>query len=196
MIRTFFTHGCNAAMALLLVGWMAGAAAGAWAAEVGPALLGGAIFIAGEYGFHRYVLHAPLAREGSRVRRLQRRLHYDHHAEPSRLELLFLPSWMLAANLALTVGLGWMLWARPAAVGSLVVGVVAATLAYEWTHYVAHIAYRPRTAWGRRIKKDHLWHHFRDARTRFGVTQPGLDLLMGTYGADERPGGGRVRAGR
>ena len=196
MIRTFFAHGCNAAMGLLLLAWLAGAAGGRWAAEMVPALLGCVFFIGGEYGFHRYVLHAPLAREGSRVRRLQRRLHYDHHAEPGRLELLFLPPWMLVANLAFTAGLGWVIWARPAAVGSLVAGVMAATLVYEWTHYVAHIAYRPRTAWGRRIKKDHLWHHFRDERTRFGVTQPGLDLLMGTYQSDERQGTGRVRPGR
>ena len=196
MIRTFFRHGCNAPLALLLGAWVAGAAAGRWHIDAMPALLGGAMFIGGEYGFHRFVLHLPLAPGGSAIRSLQLRLHHDHHAEPSRLDLMFMPSWLLALNLSLAAFVGWLVWSGPAAATSLAAGVVVATLMYEWIHYVAHTAYRPRTAWGRRIKKDHLWHHFRDERSRFGVMQPGLDLLMGTYGFDERQRAGRVRSGR
>ncbi len=52
---------------------------------------------------------------------------------------------------------------------------------YEWVHYVAHIAYVPRTPFGRWIKKYHLWHHFKNERLWFGVTNPSMDFFGRTY---------------
>ncbi len=184
MIRTFLIHGSNALMVLLIVSWLAATAAGVWCAHPGLFILGFAAFLVGEYGFHRFVLHAPPAREGSTIRRLQHRLHYDHHSEPNRLDLLFLPLWFFVPGLSLTLLLASLLWSGADRLASLAAGIIAATLNYEWTHYVAHIAYRPRTRWGRWLKRTHLWHHFHNEHYWFGVAHPGLDVLMRTY---ERP---------
>src|SRR5258707_14071681 len=62
-------------------------------------VLGGLLFYLSEYGMHRFAFHAaPLS--WPPVRRLQHPLHYDHHVEPNRLDLLFLPLWFLVPNLA------------------------------------------------------------------------------------------------
>ena len=45
---------------------------------------------------------------------------------------------------------------------------------YEWVHYVAHVPFRPLTPVGRYMKKYHLWHHFKNERRWFGVTNPAL----------------------
>ena len=84
---------------------------------------------------------------------------FYHHAEPNRLDLLFLPIWFLAALLAASAALFWLVFGAYA-VASLVFGVGLAILHYEWTHYLAHIPYQPHTAWGRYIKRYHLRHHF------------------------------------
>ncbi len=180
MIRTFLSHGCNAVLLALLASWSAAATA---CLPIRPALflLGATTFLVSEYGFHRFVLHARPARSPL-INRLQRRLHYDHHAQPDRLDLLFLPSWFLVPSLASSAGLAWWIWPEAGSVASLLAGIVAALLTYEWMHYVAHVPYRPRTPWGRWIKKTHLWHHFKNENYWFGVTHPGLDLVLGTYG--------------
>ena len=63
----------------------------------------------------------------------------------------------------------------------LVLGNLLGLLYYEWVHYVAHIPYKPRTTFGQWMKKYHLWHHYKNERHWFGVTNPSMDLLIGTY---------------
>jgi 4-hydroxysphinganine ceramide fatty acyl 2-hydroxylase len=89
---------------------------------------------------------------------LQHRLHYDHHAAPDRLDLLFLPVWFLVPNLALTALIFALLFGWNV-VASAMLGVTLAIFHYEWVHYVAHIPYQPHTAIGRWIKQYHLRHH-------------------------------------
>ena len=60
---------------------------------------------------HRFAFHAPPV-PWPWLRKMQHRLHYDHHVEPSRLDLLFLPIWFLVPNLAVAAALvallfGW-----------------------------------------------------------------------------------------
>jgi 4-hydroxysphinganine ceramide fatty acyl 2-hydroxylase len=54
-------------------------------------LLGALLFYLSEYGMHRFAFHAPPL-SWPPARKLQHRLHYDHHVEPNRLDLLFLPA--------------------------------------------------------------------------------------------------------
>jgi hypothetical protein len=180
MLREFWRHGSNVALAavILLVGLAD--LAGVWKVLPVFFVLGAMLFFGSEYGFHRYAFHARPARNPI-VLKLQHRLHYDHHADPARLDLLFLPLWFVVPNFLVTGALAWAVWPRPGAVGALLAGTAAAILYYEWVRYVAHIPYRPRTAWGRFIKKYHLWHHFKNEFLWFGVTNPSFDFLMRSY---------------
>ena len=117
---------------------------------------------------------------GRALRRPQHRLHYDHHVEPDRLDLLFLPIWFLVPNLAFAAGLFALMFGTEAALSALL-GMMLAILHYEWVHYVAHIPYQPRTRLGRWIKQYHLRHHFISEKHWFGVSNPGLDGVFGTF---------------
>ena len=142
-------------------------------------LLGALLFYLVEYGMHRFAFHSPPL-PWPRLRKLQHRLHYDHHVEPNRLDLLFLPIWFLVPNLGLAVVLFALVfgsWAAPSAL----LGMMLAILHYEWVHYVAHIPYTPRTRLGRFIKQYHLRHHFISEKHWFGVSNPTLDGVFGTY---------------
>jgi sterol desaturase/sphingolipid hydroxylase (fatty acid hydroxylase superfamily) len=179
MFLVFLRHGSIAAL-------LAGVAVETLAFLLGsialnPALviLGALMFYASEYGMHRFAFHAPPL-SWPLARKLQHRLHYDHHVEPSRLDLLFLPLWFLAPNLAIATGLFALIFGAEASASALF-GMMLAILHYEWVHYVAHIPYQPRTRFGRWIKQYHLRHHFISERHWFGVSNPTLDTVFGTF---------------
>ena len=179
MAVVFIRHG---GVAVLLLGvlaetllWLFGVVA-LW---LGMILLGALLFYLVEYGMHRFAFHSPpLPWPG--LRKLQHRLHYDHHFEPSRVDLLFLPLWFLVPNLGIAVGLFALIFGTQAAPSALF-GMMLAILHYEWVHYVAHIPYLPRTRLGRFIKQYHLRHHFVSEKHWFGVSNPALDGVFGTF---------------
>ena len=181
MFLTFLRHGSVAALVAgvvvealaFLLGWIA----------IEPALivLGALMFYFSEYGMHRFAFHAPPL-SWPLLRKLQHRLHYDHHVEPSRLDLLFLPIWFLVPNLALATGLFALIFGAEAS-SSALFGMMLAILHYEWVHYVAHIPYQPKTRFGRWLKQYHLRHHFISEKHWFGVSNPTLDHVFGTFRA-------------
>src|SRR5258707_15891757 len=134
MFVVFVRHG---GVAALLLGVAAEALAwlfGVVALQPVMIVLGGLLFYLSEYGMHRFAFHAaPLS--WPLVRRLQHRLHYDHHVEPNRLDLLFLPIWFLLPNLAVSACLFALLFGMQAAASALL-GMMPAVLPYELVHYV------------------------------------------------------------
>jgi 4-hydroxysphinganine ceramide fatty acyl 2-hydroxylase len=187
MLLVFLRHG---GVATLVVGVVAEILA--WLFDLialtpAPILVGALLFYLSEYGMHRFAFHAPPL-SWPPARKLQHRLHYDHHVEPGRLDLLFLPAWFLVPNLAVATGLFALLFGAQPAFSALL-GMMLAILHYEWVHYIAHIPYQPRTRLGRWIKQYHLRHHFISEKHWFGVSNPTLDGVFGTLrgpGATER----------
>ena len=56
---------------------------------------------------------------------------------------------------------------------------------YEWTHYLVHSDYRPRSRWYRSVWRNHRLHHYKNEHYWFTVTSAGTaDRLFGTYPAD------------
>lgn len=180
LVAAFFRHGSNTPMAVCLVALVA------WLLLNAPqpvllawAALGVCMFPFYEYVFHRFVLHTPPARSRVLVW-FQRQVHADHHEDNHRLDRLFTPLWafppLVIGQLALYLALGLPL---PVAF-ALLFGNLAGFLYYEWVHYIAHVPYVPKTAWGRRMKAHHLRHHHKHERYWFGVTTPFVDKLFRT----------------
>ena len=103
MLPVFLRHGSVAALlvgaAAEIILWLFGVVA----LQPVMILLGALMFYLSEYGMHRFAFHAPPL-SWPLARKLQHRLHYDHHVEPNRLDLLFLPIWFLVPNLAVAGG--------------------------------------------------------------------------------------------
>jgi hypothetical protein len=180
MFREFWRHGANAALMFAVPVICVSALLGR--APLSPLwiLAGALVFYLSEYTFHRFLFHAPPSRHGWLLK-LQRRLHYDHHVEPGRLDLLFLPLWFAAPMLAITGLIAWALLGDGPSALSLVLGAILALLHYEWVHYAAHVPYQPRTRFGRWMKRYHLWHHFKNEHFWFGVSNPLLDFVYRTW---------------
>jgi hypothetical protein len=155
-------------------------------------LLAPAVFVAllplVEWVIHVFVLHwRPRRIGGVEVDTLLARDHRRHHADPRDVPLVFIPwralVWViLVAGTAVPLGVGALLGADLPGRLSFVVTLAAVLLAYEWTHYVIHSDYKPRTRLYKAIWRNHRLHHYKNEHYWFSVTTSGTsDRLLGTY---------------
>jgi len=180
VIRTFFKHGSNAVLVAALLAAAIAFARGALHFSLLGVAIGAVVFLSSEYTTHRFLFHAKPTGIPF-VLRLQHLLHYDHHVDPAKLDLLFLPLWFTVPVAALYFAVYYAIVRDVSLATSLVFGSVLALTYYEWVHYVAHIPFVPKTPIGRYVKKYHLWHHFKNEHLWYGVTNPSMDFVMGTY---------------
>ena len=134
-----------------------------------------------EWAVHKYFLHYPFEFKNKRLKKFFYKIHEGHHEAPSDKELIFAPT---------IVGL-----AVPFIFFILVFGItsnfeMAHTAAffslayycyYEWVHLAHHTdSYTPITKRGRRLKKHHTFHHFKNENYWWGVTTILGDQIFNT----------------
>ncbi|GGJ66210.1 sterol desaturase/sphingolipid hydroxylase (fatty acid hydroxylase superfamily) [Anoxybacillus voinovskiensis] len=145
-----------------------------------PFFLGIVLYVVSEYLTHRFLFHMKPPKHPFFLS-LLKRLHYDHHVHPNDLELLFLPIWYSFPQMIAISVATYLLFPQLAYALAIYAGLAVALLYYEWTHYVAHRPIQPRTRWGKWMKKIHLWHHYKNENFWFGVTNPSMDIVFGTF---------------
>jgi len=158
------------------------------AVAVGAMLI---VYPFGEWAIHVYLLHAkPITFRGRRFELPTTRDHRYHHRHPNNLFTLLLSPKELAELLLLAVplvvvALGVLvgLIAGSVPVGPLLSAAIAGYVlvgVYEWTHYLIHTAYRPRSRAYRRIWRNHRLHHFKNEHYWHGITNTVADRVLGT----------------
>lgn len=133
-----------------------------------------------EWLVHVYILHAkPRTILGFKYDPLYAHTHRAHHRVPYDPRLGLSPPAVLAQYGLLIPGMLAVLfvWPRP-----VTLGAVITTLAfrYEVWHFLMHTPYKPTSAWFRRLRDRHWWHHFQHEGYWYGVTMIGGDILLGT----------------
>jgi sterol desaturase/sphingolipid hydroxylase (fatty acid hydroxylase superfamily) len=169
---------------------MARVALGRWSkrdAAAAAVIVGVEPFV--EWLVHVHVLHKrPREVDGRTVDSLLASSHRAHHRDPRDPELVFIPRPVLLPAIA-ALGVANLVGARalrPALTGFAT--AVASMTAYEWTHFLIHSPYKPKTALYRTIRRTHQLHHFRNENYWFGIITPVSDKVMNTYPAkDEVP---------
>ncbi|WP_341924857.1 sterol desaturase family protein [Nocardioides psychrotolerans] len=151
-----------------------------WEIAIPVALV--ALFPVIEWVIHVLVLHWRPRQVGPvRIDSLLAREHRAHHADPRDIPLVFIPwkalVWLVPAGAAVA------LLAMPTLSSALTLLVSAAALmfGYEWTHYLVHSDYRPRSRAYRAVWRNHRLHHYKNEHYWFTVTTSGTaDRLFGT----------------
>ena len=165
-----------AALAALGIVRMPVLGAAAWGA-------GGVLFwTLTEYVLHRFVLHfEPERGLGAKLHWIFHGAHHDHPNNPHFVVAPPVVSVPLGALfcLAFYLVLGAPAWLPFAA------GFIAGYVAYDVIHYVLHQG-RPRSRLSRRLREQHMRHHFQDGSRSFGVTTPLWDHVFGTAGPRRR----------
>jgi hypothetical protein len=150
-----------------------------------------AVFPFGEWAIHVYLLHAkPIRIGGRKFETVAARAHRAHHGDPNDLDQVLLYWWQAAflmlVAVPLTVGLGALLVTLVAgsiplgATLSAAIGGCCMVFVYEWTHFLIHTAYRPRSAAYMRIWRNHRLHHFKNEHFWHGITNNLSDRVLGT----------------
>lgn len=135
-----------------------------------------------EWVTHVTLLHwRPRTVVGVRLDPLAARRHRAHHRDPKAIGLVLVPRQVLVATCAGAVGI--FLVAAPS-VRLAVTGLAtsyAMYLLYEWTHFLIHSSYRPKSRYYRSIHRAHRLHHFRNEKFWFGVTINVADHILRTF---------------
>jgi hypothetical protein len=143
-----------------------------------------ALFPVFEWIIHVFILHWRPKRLGPvTLDPLLSRGHRAHHMDPRSIPLIFIP-WKSLASwvLPLTVAVALLAFPRLGMGLTYLVFIAAMGLVYEWTHYLIHSDYKPKTTVYRAIWRNHRNHHFKNEHYWFTVTSSGTaDRLLGTY---------------
>ena len=154
---------------------------GGWSAW--DALVAGAVFALWplhEWALHVYVLHAqPLRLFGRKFELKRLSGHAEHHRNPLAWKQSFIDPRVLVVAIAMHT----VLWLVIAPLELALTGLTTTALlglVYEWTHFLIHTDYRPRTRAFRRLWVSHRLHHFKNENYWYGVTMLSGDWLLGT----------------
>ncbi len=138
------------------------------------------------YLIHRFILHGTWLYRSSWTAGLWKRIHFDHHQDPHRLDVLFgAPSNTIPTVAAITLPVGIAVGGLPGGLAAFGTGMLT-TCVYEFCHCIQHLNYKPRSRLLQYLKQKHLLHHFHDEAGNYGVVSFLPDRLFDTFYADAR----------
>lgn len=133
-----------------------------------------------EWLIHVRILHRKPTKLGRfTIDPITARKHRLHHRSPRDLRIVMVPYQALFPAGPIAVALAIWRLEPPQAAMALACGFSMLAY-YEWTHYLIHAPYRPRTAWFRNLSRNHRLHHYRNEHYWFGVTVSLGDRVLGT----------------
>ena len=143
-----------------------------------------------EWVIHKYLLHLPpFELFGRRIELYGSIQHRNHHKAPSNLDRVLLSGIEIASFFVQIAIVIWLLTLGLAsAVGASVLPLTLTGIAfayaglfrYEWSHFLIHTPYVPRTRWYRAIWRNHRLHHFKNEGYWMGVSSNFGDRVLGT----------------
>jgi hypothetical protein len=174
--REFWKHPSPWIIAATLVAALtARVAVGDWQitdAIVAVVMIAGFPFL--EWVIHVFILHWRPRRVGAvTVDPLLARKHREHHVDPRDVPVIFIPwqslLWVVATEIAITL----LAFPRPGMGLTFLAFLAVLGIGYEWSHYLIHSDYRPKTSAYRAIWRHHRLHHFKNEHYWFTVTSAG-----------------------
>jgi hypothetical protein len=143
-----------------------------------------AVYPFGEWAIHVYLLHLkPFRFRGRSVELPTAASHRQHHERPNHLGLILLAPLEAVALLLIAVPVVLAVFSLVLPLRALVTAAFAGYVligVYEWTHFLIHTAYRPKTRAFRAIWRNHRLHHFKNEHYWHGITSTVADHVLHT----------------
>jgi hypothetical protein len=143
-----------------------------------------------EWVIHKYLLHLPPVQLlGRRIELYGSIQHRNHHLAPSELNRVLLKPIEVVSfvvQIAIVIALLTMAIAIPAGWPVLPLALTGVTFAYiglvryEWSHFLIHTPYVPKSRWYRSVWRNHRLHHFKHEGYWMGVSSNLGDRVLGT----------------
>ncbi|MFC7446763.1 sterol desaturase family protein [Rhodococcus daqingensis] len=136
-----------------------------------------------EWTIHVCILHwRPKRVAGMTLDSLLARSHREHHADPRDVPLIFIPWQTLVWLIPVLTALALFAFPRTGLALTFLTVLGAIGLVYEWTHYLIHSDYRPKSRIYHAIWLNHRQHHYKNEHYWFTVTTSGTaDRILHTY---------------
>lgn len=151
-----------------------------WDAVLVAALIALEPFV--EWVIHVFILHfKPRKLFGREVDPLVARKHRAHHSDPRKVEWIFVPLPVLTRAVPVILVLYLLLLPTFRLGVTASVTGLAILLTYEWTHFLIHSRYQPKSRLYRYIWRAHRLHHYKNEKYWFGVTVHAADHVLGTF---------------
>lgn len=153
-----------------------------WTDAVVPVVMV-AVFPFFEWMIHVFILHwRPRKVAGVTIDSLLARKHREHHRNPRDIPLIFIPWKALLWVLPSAVAISLLAFPRLGMGLTYLVFIALMGLGYEWSHYLIHSDYKPKTRIYKAIWRDHRLHHYKNEHYWFTVTTSGTaDRVLGTF---------------
>jgi dihydroceramide fatty acyl 2-hydroxylase len=158
---------------------------------VGLALLGFVTWTLTEYWLHRTLFHSRF--KGPQGERVHFLIHGVHHRWPKDRYRLVMPPAVSISLYFVFLG-SFTLIFGPHFRWPFLSGFAVGYMVYDMSHFAIHHMH-PLTARGKRLRRHHLLHHFKDPRQRFGVSTMVWDWVFGTMPSEAALEPARARLG-
>jgi Fatty acid hydroxylase superfamily len=141
-----------------------------------------ALFPFVEWIIHVFILHwRPKHVGGLTIDPLLAKEHRAHHMDPRNFPLIFIPWRALLWVLPLTISVALLAFPRPGLGLTYLMFISMLGIGYEWSHYLIHSDYKPKSRVYRAIWRNHRNHHYKNEHYWFTVTSSGTaDRVLGT----------------
>ena len=169
--------------AVLLVAAVVRTALGGW--QWGDLVVAGIIL--GVQPFTEWVIHVtilhlrPFTVRGRTFDPILSRRHRQHHQDPKLIKYVLIPRGVVLRLLIFSVPLYWLVTPTLREGATALVTAYAMLFLYEWTHFLIHSTYSPKTWYYRSIWRAHRLHHYRNEKYWFGVTINVADHVLRTF---------------
>jgi|ERR1700682_86777 len=142
-----------------------------------------AVFPSLEWLVHVFILHWRPKHFGAlTIDPLLARKHREHHVDPRNVPLIFIPWKAQLWVLPLAVAIALLAFPRLGLGLTYLSFIAVHGLGYEWSHYLIHSDYKPKTRVYRAIWRNHRQHHCKNEHYWFTVTSSGTaDRVLRTY---------------
>jgi len=135
-----------------------------------------------EWLIHVHILHRQPTTVAGRTLDLHAAAkHREHHLDPADPYKVFVPLPDLLGLVVLASGLGLLLNRTAQKRLTAAVTALAMLCTYEWTHYLIHTPYKPKSRYYRGIWRSHRLHHYKNEHYWMGVTTNVGDRVLGTF---------------
>lgn len=180
--KAYFAHYTVQVYSLLtaLTGWFGFSTTTDWRSTALVLVVTGFLFPFFWYITHRWIMHGTLLWKSPLTAGFWKRIHYDHHQDPHRLEVLFGALYTTLPSVLLTTGpFGYIIDGWSGLLVAYAMGLFL-TMFYEYVHCIQHLNFKPKNRILKEMKERHMMHHFLEEDGNFGITNFAVDRLFGT----------------
>lgn len=133
------------------------------------------------YALHRFILHGRWLYRMGWSAALWKRIHFDHHQDPHKLEVLFgSPANTIPTMLIITGPIGYLIAGWTGATSAFSMALIT-TCVYEFFHCIQHLNYKPKSRFVQKLKREHLLHHFHNESANMGIVSFLPDRIFRSY---------------